>query len=331
MGTDMDNAIQMAANQLNAKGGVLGKKIKLTVADDACDPQTAATAANQLVSQNVVGVVGGYCSGAVLPASGVYHSAGMPMVVTAANSAAIPAQGYKDIFLINGTTVAQGETAADYMVKTLGAKRIAILNDNSAYSVDLANRTKNFVQQLGGQVIAFDAINPQETDFTTELTKLKGLHPDATYFTGYYAAGGLLIKQFRQLGVSGAFGVGDGANDPTLIKIAGVQNAQNVFTTTSPTPQFIPSAKNWVEQYQKEFNMAPGPYSALSYDGMRLMANAIKRAGSTNKAAIIKALAATKNFPTFGGPVSFKADGELAKSNFIVLIIKNGQYQRVTK
>ncbi len=329
MGIDMNNAIQMAANQINAKGGVLDKKIKLTFQDDACDPQTAAAAANKLVSENVVAVVGGYCSGAVLPATGVYHQAGIPMVVTAANSAAIPAQGYKDIFLINGTTTAQAETAANYMVKTLGAKNIAILNDNSAYSQDLANRTKLAVTKDGAKVIAFDAIDPQATDYTTELTKLKALHPDATYFTGYYSAGGLILKQFKQLGVSGAFGVGDGANDPTIIKIAGVQNAQGLFTTTSPTPQFQASAKSWVQQYQKEFNMAPGPYSALSYDGMRLLANAISRAGSTSSKAIISALAATKNFSTFGGPVSFKPDGELAKSNFVVLIVKNGQYQLV--
>jgi branched-chain amino acid transport system substrate-binding protein len=328
MGQDMNHAIQMAVDEINNKGGVLGKKISLTFADDAADPQTAAAAANKLVSQGVVAVVGGYASGAVLPASGVYHQAGIPMVVTAANSAKIPAQGYNNIFLINGTTTAQAQTAADYMVHKLKGKRIAILNDNSAYSVDLANQTKKFVEQMGGQVVAFDAVNPQETDFTTELTKLKSLKPDATYWTAYYAAGGLLLKQFKQVGVSGAFGVGDGANDPTIIQIAGKQNAEGMFTTTSPTPQFIPSAKDWVKQYQTRFGEAPGPYSALSYDGMRVLADAISRAGSTDKSAIIKALAATKGFQTFGGPVSFKSDGELATSNFIVLVVKNGDYTR---
>jgi ABC-type branched-subunit amino acid transport system substrate-binding protein len=328
MGQDMNHAIQMAVDEINNKGGVLGKKITLTFADDAADPQTAAAAANKLVSQGVVAVVGGYASGAVLPASGVYHQAGIPMVVTAANSAKIPAQGYNNIFLVNGTTTAQAQTAADYMVHKLKGKRIAILNDNSAYSVDLANQTKQFVEQMGGQVVAFDAVNPQETDFTTELTKLKSLKPDATYWTAYYAAGGLLLKQFKQVGVPGAFGVGDGANDPTIIKIAGKQNAEDMFTTTSPTPQFIPSAKDWVQQYQSRFGEAPGPYSALSYDGMRVLADAISRAGSTDKDAIIKALAATKDFQTFGGPVSFKPDGELATSNFIVLVVKNGEYTR---
>lgn len=326
MGQDMNNAIQMAADEVNAKGGIDGRKIKLVFADDACDPQTAAAAANKLVSQGVVAVVGGYCSGAVLPASGVYHSAGIPMVVTAANSAKIPAQGYNDIFLINGTTTAQAQTAADYMTKTLNSKRIAIIDDNSAYSDDLANQTKAAVIADGGQVIALDAVDPNQSDFSTELTHLKSLKPDATYWTGYYAAGGLLLKQFKQLGVPGAFGVGDGSNDPTLISIAGKANAEDVFTTTSPTPQFLPSAQSWVTKYTSEFKSAPGPYSALSYDGMRLLADAITRAKSTDKNAIIKALSQTNGFQTFGGPVSFKPDGELATSNFVVLVIKDGQY-----
>ncbi len=326
MGKDMNNSIQMATDEINAAGGVNGKKIKLDFADGAADPQTAATAANKLVSDGVTAVVGGYASGAVLPASGVFHNAGIPMVVTAANSAKIPAEGYNNMFLFNGTTTAQAQSASDYMTKKLNAKRIAIINDNSAYAKDLAQLTEQDVKAAGGQVVVMDAVNPQESDFTTELTKLKGQHPDATYWTAYYAAGGLFLKQFKQIGVPGAFGVGDGSNDPTLIKIAGVQNAEGAFVTTSPTPQFETSAAAWVKKYQSEFKTDPGPYSGLSYDGMRLLANAMTRANSVDKSAIIKALAATNNFQSFGGPVSFKADGELAKSNFIILNVKNGQF-----
>ncbi|UOF91324.1 branched-chain amino acid ABC transporter substrate-binding protein [Fodinisporobacter ferrooxydans] len=326
MGQDMNNAIQLATDEINANGGINGKKIKLTFADDASDPQTATAAANKLVSEGVVAVVGGYASGATLPASGVYHNAGLPMVVTAANSAKIPAQGYNDIFLINGTTVHQGEVAADYMVDKLHGKRIAIIDDNSAYAKDLADQTKKAVESKGAKVVDFEAVNPDEKDFTTLLTKLKGLKPDATYWTAYYAQGGLLIKQFKQLGVPGAIGVGDGANDPTLIDIAGKQAAEGTFVTTPPTAEFLPDAKKFINDYKAKFHQDPGPYSALSYDGMRLLADAIKRAGSTDKNAIIKALQDTNNFKTFAGDVSFKKDGTLKKSNFIVLLVKNGKF-----
>lgn len=326
MGTDMNNGVKMAAAKINAAGGVLGKKIKLVYGDSACDPQSATAAANKLVSENVVAVVGGYCSGAALPATGVFHQSGIPWVLTAADSQKLPDEGYNDIFLIQSTAVAQAQTAADYMVKQKGAKRVAIINDGSAYSVDLATRTQKDVQADGGQVVAFDKVNPQETDFSAELTKLKTLKPDVTYWTGYYNAGGLLLKQFKQLGVPGLFGVGDGSNDLTMVKIAGKQNAEGMFTTTTLTPQFEPSAKGWIQQYQSKYNMAPGPYSASSYDGLRLIADAIKRANSTKPADIIKALASTNNFSTFAGPVSFKSDGELKTSNYVVLITKSGQY-----
>ena len=327
MGQDINNAIQMAADEINAKGGLLGgKKIKLVAADDACDPQTATAAANKLVSQNVVAVVGGYCSGSTLPATGVYHSNGIPMVVTAANSAKIPAQGYGEIFLINGTTVNQGATASDYMINKLHAKKIALVHDNSAYAKDLAEITKKAVEAAGGQVVAFEAVNPEEKDFTTLLTKLKTAKPDATYWTAYYAAGGLLIKQFKQLGVGGAIGVGDGSNDKTLIDLAGKDAAEGTFVTTSPTPEFIADAKGFVENYKKQFNADPGPYSALSYDGMRLLADAITRANSTDKAAISKALQATSGFKSFGGSVSFQKDGTLEQSNFIVLTTHDGTF-----
>lgn len=326
MGLDMNNAIKMAVEDMNKNGGLNGKQVQVDYQDGACDPQTATAAANKLVSENVSAVVGGYCSGAVLPATGVLHQAGIPWVLTAANSAKIPAEGYNNIFLVNSTAIAQAQTAADYMTKSLQGKRIAIINDNSAYSVDLAQRTKDDLTKAGAQVIAYDSVNPQETDFNSELTKLKGLNPDVTYWTGYYSVGGLLLKQFKQLGVPGAFGVGDGSNDPTLVKIAGEQNAQGYFVTTSPTPQFQPAAKDWSGQYKSEFKTDPGPYSALSYDGMRVIADAITRAKSDKPADIVKALAATNNFQTFGGPLSFKPDGEPVNSNFMVLVYKNGQY-----
>ncbi|OIK10539.1 branched chain amino acid ABC transporter substrate-binding protein [Bacillus sp. MUM 116] len=325
MGEDMNNAIQMAADEINTAGGINGKKIKLVKEDEGCDPQIATAGANKLVSKDVVAVVGGYCSGAVLPASGVMNQANLPWILTAANSAKIPEQGFKDIFLLNSTAPAQAKSAAEYMVNKLGAKKIAIINDNSAYAVDLAERTRDEVKGMGANVVAFDAVNPEEKDFNSLMTKLKELKPDATYWTGYYNVGGLLAKQFHQAGVSGAFGVGDGSNDPTIIKIAGKENAEGLFVTTTPTPQFQESAKDWIPKYKEKFGADPGPYSAISYDGMRVMADAIKRAGSTDKDKIIKALSETNGYDTFSGPLKFKENGETATSNFVVLIVKNGQ------
>jgi branched-chain amino acid transport system substrate-binding protein len=325
MGEDMKHAAEMAVESINGAGGLNGKKIKLIAEDDACDPQTATAAANKLVSQGVTAVVGGYCSGATIPATGVYHQNGIPMVVTAANAKKIADQKFPEIFMINGTTVHQAAVATDYMMKKNNGKKIAIIHDNSGYAKDLAERTKAEVEAAGGQVVVFDAVNPDESDFSSLVSKLKQAKPDATYWTAYYKAGGLFIKQFKQQGVSGIIGVGDGSNDKTLIEIAGKDAAEGTFITTSPTAEFLPEAKKFLDDYKAKYNAEPGPYSALEYDGINVLADAIKRAGSNDKPAIIDALKKT-DLKTLSSQVSFSEEGTLKKSNFIVLQVKNGNF-----
>ncbi|WP_261302491.1 branched-chain amino acid ABC transporter substrate-binding protein [Paenibacillus andongensis] len=326
MGQDMKQAAELAVEKINGTGGINGKKIKLTAEDDACDPQTATAAANKLVSQGVTAIVGGYCSGATIPATGVYHQSGIPMVITAANSMKISDQKFPEIFMINGTTLHQAEIATDYMMKKKNAKKIAIIHDNSGYAKDLAERTKAAVTAAGGQVVVYDAINPDETDFSPLVSKLKQAQPDATYWTAYYKAGGLFIKQFKQQGVSGIIGVGDGANDKTIVEIAGKGAVEGAFITTPPTADLLPEAKKFTDEYKAKFNQEPGPYSALEYDGMNIMADAIKRAGSTDKAAIAAALKKTDLKTLNSDQTAFNDNGTLKKSNFVMLQIKNGSF-----
>ncbi|AWX57814.1 branched-chain amino acid ABC transporter substrate-binding protein [Brevibacillus brevis] len=325
-GKDMQNAIEMAVKKINDSGGVLGKKLKIEVADDGCDPQMATTAANKLVSQNVVAVVGGYCSGATLPSSGVFKNANIPMIVPAANSAKLPAQGYDTLFLINGLTPDQAQTAADYMAANQ-AKKVVLIHDNSAYAKDLADFAKASVEKSGGTVIAYEAINPEEKDFSALVTKIKGLQPDATYFTGYYAAGGLMVKQFKQKGVSGLFLAGDGSFSEDVIKIAGADNAEGLLITATPTAEFIEGAEAFTCAYKQAYNnLAPGPFSALSYNAVNLLADAIGRANSTDHDAIKKAIKETKDFKALGQTISFNAQNTLDTSNFAVLKVTGGKF-----
>ncbi|MFB0845347.1 branched-chain amino acid ABC transporter substrate-binding protein [Paenibacillus oleatilyticus] len=325
MGQDMKQAAELAVDEINAAGGINGSKIKLVAQDDACDPQTATAAANKLVSEGVTAVVGGYCSGAAIPATGVFHQNGIPTVITAANSQKIADQKFPEIFMINGTGVHQAQMATEYMVNQKQAKKIAIIHDNSAFAKDLAEVTKKQVESAGAKVVVFDAVNPDETDFSSLVSKLKQAQPDATYWTAYYKGGGLFIKQFKQQGVSGIIGVGDGANDKMLIDIAGKAAAEGTFITNSPTAEFLPDAKKFVNDYKGRFSQEPGPYSALQYDGIKVMADAIKRAGSTDKKAITEALAKS-DVKTLTGQVSFTPQGTLTKSNFVVLQVKEGTF-----
>lgn len=324
-GKDMLNAMEMAVEKLNDDGGVTGKKIKLEVADDACDPQTATTAANKLVSKGVKAIVGGYCSGATLPATGVFNNAKIPMIVVAANSSELPTQGYEGLFMINGLVPDQAQTGADYF-NDKDAKKIAIIHDNSAYAKDLADFAKKSIEKNGGEIIAFEAINPEEKDFGSLMTKLNSLKPDGTYFTGYYAAGGLMVKQFKEKSVSGLFMVGDGSYSVDLIDIAGSDNANDTLVTATPTANFIPGADEFVKEYESKYNLSPGPYSALSLNGINLLADALERANSTDSAELTKALKETKNFEGIGQVIEFNDSNTLNSSNFHVMKVTEGEF-----
>ncbi len=324
-GKDMLNAMEMAVEKINDDGGVTGKKLKLEVADDECDPQTATTAANKLVSKGVKAIVGGYCSGATLPATGVFTNAKIPMIVVAANSSELPAQNYEDLFMINGLVPDQAQTGADYFNEN-DAKKIVIIHDNSAYAKDLANFAKKSIEANGGEIIAFEAINPEEKDFGSLMTKLNSLNPDGTYFTGYYAAGGLMVKQFKEKSVSGLFMVGDGSYSVDLIDIAGSDNANETLVTATPTANFIPGADDFVKEYESKYDLTPGPYSALSHNGITLLADALERAGSTDSADLTKAIKETKNFEGIGQVIEFNDSNTLNSSNFHVMKVMDGEF-----
>jgi branched-chain amino acid transport system substrate-binding protein len=323
-GKDMENAIKLAAEQINAKGGVLGDKIATTTQDSACDPQQAVNAASKLVSQGVTGVVGGYCSGATLPTLKIYGDAGVPIVIPAANSTKLIGAGSGNVFMINSTGADQVATATAFF-KAKGIKRLAIVNEGDAYSADLANLTREQWKKDGGDVVAYEVINKGEQDYSSLVTRLKEQRPDAVFWTAYYADGALLIKQLRQGGYTGMIALGDGNNSPKLFEIAGAA-ANGVYCFSNPSVEYIPAARGFAEAYKKQFNQAPGPYSALSYDGMNLLAGAITRAGSTDKPKIIAALKATKDFQGIAGPISFTPRDTLARSNFVILVGKGRQW-----
>jgi branched-chain amino acid transport system substrate-binding protein len=323
-GKDMENAIRLAAEQINAKGGVLGSHIATITQDAACDPQQAVNAASKLVSQGVIGVVGGYCSGATLPTLKIYGDAGVPFVVTAANPTKLIGGGSGNVFMINSTGNDQVTTATDFF-RSKNVKRLAIVNEGDAYSADLANLERERWTRDGGQVVAYEVVNKGEQDFSSLVTRLKSAKPDLVFWTAYYADGALLIKQLRQSGYRGLIALGDGNNSPKLFQIAG-RAADGVYCFSNPTVEYLPAAKAFADAYKKQFGQEPGPYSALSYDGMNLLADAIGRAGSADKAKIIAALHQVKDLPGINGPITFTPQNTLARSNFVILLGKGGNW-----
>jgi branched-chain amino acid transport system substrate-binding protein len=323
-GKDMENAIKMAADEINAKGGIQGQKIVTVTADDGCDPQMATAAASKIVSETVDAVVGGYCSGATLPTLKIFSDAGLPFVITAANSSKFITLNPGNAFLINSIGTYQVETAVGLFTK-LGVKKLAIVHQGDGYSEDLASLTQKKWTEMGQAVVAYEVVNKGEQDQSALVTRLKSKAPDMVFWTAYYADGALLIKQLRQGGYAGKITVGDGSVDPKLIEIAG-KAADGVYCLANPVAEFIPEAKKFIDDYKAKFKVNPGPYSALSYDGMYLLADGIKRAKSTDKKAVITALKTTKDLKGLAGPISFNEKNLLTRSNYVILQVKGGKW-----
>lgn len=323
-GQDMFNAAAIARDEINAKGGVLGKKIELVSGDSACDPQQAVNAASKLVSQKVVGVVGGYCSGATIPTLKIYGDAHVPFVITAANSTVLIPANPGNAFLINSTGDQQAITAVKFFQEKK-IKTLAIVNEGDAYSQNLADLTRTAWEKAGGKVVDFETVNKGEQDYSAVVTAINAKRPDAVFWTAYYADGGLFIRQLRQSGYQGLLAVGDGSNSVKLFDIAGPAG-EGVFAFSNPTAQFLPAAKAFIATYKKEYKADPGPYAPLTYDGLQLLAWAMNKAGSTDPAAVEKALASADGKEWLTGPISFTPKNTLARSNFVVLEGKNGAW-----
>lgn len=323
-GKDMENSIKLAVDEINKAGGVLGMNVVTITGDDGCDPQMATAAASKLVSSDVVGVVGGYCSGATLPTLKIYGDAGTPFVIAAANSTKLIDANPGTSFQINSTGFDQVNTAVS-LFGDKGIKKLAIVHQGDGYSEDLAKLTKEKWTAMGHEVVAYEVVNKGEQDQSSLVTKLKSKAPDAVFWTAYYSDGALLIKQLRQAGYRNLIAVGDGSNSPKLLEIAG-KASEGVYCFSNPTADYLPAAKSYTDSYKANYKQSPDAYGPLAYDGMKLMADAITRAGSTDKAAIVKALKETKDFNGITGAVTFTDKNTLAKSNFVVLVAKDGKW-----
>ena len=323
-GQDMANAVTLAIEEINAKGGVLGKQLASTVGDDGCDAQQAVNAASKLASSGVVGIVGGYCSGATIPTLQIFGDAKLPMVIPAANSTKLIPANPGNAFMINSTGNDQVAKAIEYFTAH-GVKSLAIVNQGDAYSQDLADLTRTNWEAAGNTVSAFEVTNKGEQDYSSVITSIMSGSPDAVFWTAYYADGGLLIRQLRERGYQGLIAVGDGSNSPELFKIAGPAG-EGVIGFSNPTAEFLPEAKAFADAYQAKFGTAPGPYSTLTYDATNLLAWAIETAGSTEYDAVVAALASANFTDTISGPISFTPEKTLARSNFVVLEGKGGAW-----
>lgn len=323
MGTDFRNAVTLAVEEWNQKGGVLGKKIEVLVGDDQSDPKQAVAVANKFVTQKVVAVIGHFNSSCSIPASDIYNRADIPMITPASTNPQLTERGYKNVFRICGRDDQQGKIGAEFIKRKLGFKRIAIIHDRTTYGQGLADEVKKNLEGYA-QIVYYGGITKGDQDFKPVLTTIKEKNPELIYFGGIYPEAGLIIKQAREIGIKAVFMSGDGTIDPKFIEIAG-DAAEGTYLTFGQDPEKLPTAKDFLKKYRERFGEL-GPYSIYAYDATNVLLTAIKEAGTVDGKKIYEKLHELE-FKGALGDIKFDEKGDVVKSPYVVWITKNKRFE----
>ncbi len=324
-GKSVRQAAELAVDQLNDAGGINGRPLKLIVYDDRFDPKEAVYIASKLIEQDrVVAVVSGSYSGPTRAVAPIYQRAKIPMISSYGVHPDITKAG-RYIFRQSFIGTVQGRAGAEAAVGLLGAKKVSILMMDNDFGRELGNAFKARLEKLGAKAVSTDLFPFGEKDFTPILTKVKALNPDLIYNTGYIMEGSLIIKQARELGIKAAILGTEGIDSFQLPEVAGSAAEDVVITTNLNRDDPRPVVQNFIKQYRQRYGMEPDMVGASTYDAIRIVAHAIKLAG-TDPTAIRDAIAATKNFDGVTGIIKgYTSGGEVLKP-VQVQVMKNGRF-----
>jgi len=325
-GLDNQGGLQMAIEQLNKQGMVIdGKKIQFEalMEDDQGDPRAGVIVAQKLVDQGVKAVIGPYNSGVTIPASRVYNSAGIVMASVASNPK-VTQQGFAFVFRIAASDTQLGRQMALYAHKELKIKTVAIVDDRTAYGQGLASEFAKIAKANGIQVLSNDFTSDKASDFNAILTSIKAKKPDAIFYGGYSAQGGPMVRQMKQLGMNTLFLGGDGICAPEMGRLAGVALTGQVYCTQGGSLlDRLADGKRFAADYQQRYKRPPETYAASFFDGMMLVAQAMKAADSVEPEKYLSALGKIY-YKGVTGSYEFDVNHDLLQSPVTVFQFKNG-------
>ena len=336
-GSSAKDGMQLAVDEINQAGGVLGKKLNLIALDNQSDTTQSTTIAQKLIEQKVVAILGPATTGNTMAELNVATDAKIPIITptgTAAKITVDPNTGKVNEYAFRTCFIDpfQGTVGADFARKDLNAKTAVLyVAQDSDYAKGLADAFKKEFEKQGGKVIDSEQYTSTDSDFRATLTRIKSMNPDLLYIPNYYQDVGKIIKQARELGMNQPILGGDGYDSDTLVQIAGAKNTNNVlFTNHYSSDDPDQKIQDFVKKFQAKYNRKPDGFAALGYDTVRLVADAIKRAGSTDPVKIKDALAQTKNFDAVTGTMSIDAQHNPVKAA-VVIEMKDGKQVFRTK
>jgi branched-chain amino acid transport system substrate-binding protein len=326
-GAQMKNGGEMAVEDINASGGVLGKKLDHSTGDDACDPKQAVAVANQMTAAGVKLVAGHYCSGSSIPASKVYADSDMVQISPAStNPTFTDDRAGPNIYRVCGRDDQQGGVAGKYLASHLADKKIAFVHDKTAYGKGLADETKKAMNGAGKQEEMYEAITAGEKDYSALVSKLKQANIDVVYFGGYHTEAGLIIRQMRDQGMQTILMGGDALITQEFWSITG-DAGEGTLMTFSPDPRKNPAAAEVVKRF-KDKGIEPEGYVLYTYAALQAWKQAAEKAKSVERDDIVKALNDTE-FDTVIGKFKFNEKGDPNLPPYAVYRWSKGTYEQI--
>ncbi|HEX5276241.1 MAG TPA: branched-chain amino acid ABC transporter substrate-binding protein [Fluviicoccus sp.] len=328
LGKDNENGVRLAIDELNTQGLTIGGqkvKFELESEDDQADPRIATTVAQKFVDDKVNGVIGHLNSGTTIPTSRIYNDAGLVQISPSATNPKYTQQGYKGAFRVMANDVQQGRVLGEFAVKDMAAKKIAIIDDRTAYGQGLADEFEKAAKAAGGTIAVREYTNDKASDFTAILTKIKGAAPDLVFYGGMDGQGAPMAKQMQTLGLKAKFLGGDGIHTAEFMKLAGAA-AEGVTASLPGVPlESMPHGPEFKQKFESKYGVIQ-LYAPYCYDAMMVMADAMKRANSVEPAKYLPEMAKT-DFDGVTAKIRFDGNGDLTGGAITVYQVAKGEWK----
>jgi branched-chain amino acid transport system substrate-binding protein len=326
-GQDNLNGARMAIDELNSRSpGIGGRPVRfeLMAEDDQADPRTGTIVAQRLVDARIRGMVGHFNSGVSIPASRIYSDAGIPQI-SVSTAVRYTRQGYRTAFRLMADDDQQGAALGRYATGPLQLKRLAVIDDRTAYGQGLADAFAAAVKAAGGQVVRREYTTDKEFDFRAILVTIRSAAPEAVFFAGYDAQAGPLARQMRELGMRAPLFGGETMNTAKFIELAGPAAEGHVASTPGAALSRRPLGKAFAEQYRKRFKQEIGLYAPYFYDAVMALAAAMQKAGSSDPAQYLPALRGIRH-AGITADIEFNANGDLKQGLLSIFRVSGGKW-----
>jgi len=334
-GESIKNGFELAVSEVNAKGGIMGRKIETVITDDKNDPTEASNAAIKLISQDRVKlIVGSVTSKCSIPVSDICQSQKAVMITpSATNPKVTVADGKRKDFAFRACFIDpfQGSVMAKFAARTLKKKTAAVLYDvGNDYTKGLAEFFRDSFKKEGGKITSFESYGKDDVDFSALLTKIAAEKPEVLFLPDYYNKVGLIAKQARERGIKAIFLGGDGWDSPDLFKIAGAAVEGSFFSNHYSPEDPSAEVQSFIKKYRARFGATPDALATLGYDATKILLNGIEKAKSDDPEKVKRALAQIKNLQVVSGKISYDKDGNPIKSAAVIGIVNGQQKYKTT-